>query len=117
MPSLLKFFQKKKNCRGRDTFQTHSIRLSLPLIPKPYKDITQKNCRLVPLMKEFPGDTSGNDLLAKTEDKEILFPSLGGESSLEKGITTHSSMLAWIIPWTEEPGGLQTTGWQRVVHD
>ena len=34
-------------------------------------------------MKEFPGDTSGNDLLAKTEDKEILFPSLGGESSLD----------------------------------
>ena len=41
-----------------------------------------------------------NNLLAKEEDKQIGFPSLGGEGSLEEGITTYSSMLAWIIPWT-----------------
>ena len=34
-----------------------------------------------------------------------------------KGVTTHSSILAWRIPWTEEPGGLQSTGSQRVGHD
>mgnify|MGYP006996689908 CR=1 FL=1 len=36
---------------------------------------------------------------------------------MEKGIATHSSVLAWEIPWTEEPGGLQSTGLQRVRHD
>ena len=35
-------------------------------------------------------------------------PSLGGEDPLEKGMTTHSSILAWRIPWTREPGGLQS---------
>ena len=37
--------------------------------------------------------------------------------SLEKGMATHSSILAWRIPWTEEPGGLQSMGSQRVRHD
>ena len=37
--------------------------------------------------------------------------------SLEKGMATHSSILAWKIPWTEEPGGLQPMGLQRVGHD
>ena len=43
--------------------------------------------------------------------------SLGREGFLEKGMETHSSTLAWRIPWTEEPGGLQSTGSQRVGHD
>ena len=43
--------------------------------------------------------------------------SLGGEDPLEKEMTTHSSTLAWKIPWTEEPGGLQSMGLQRVRHD
>ena len=43
--------------------------------------------------------------------------SLGLEDLLEKGIATHSSILAWRIPWTEEPGGLQSVGSQRVGHD
>ena len=42
---------------------------------------------------------------------------LGQEDPLEKGMATHSSILAWRIPWTEEPGGLQSTGLQRVGHD
>ena len=42
---------------------------------------------------------------------------LGQEDPLEKGITTHSSILAWRIPWTEEPGGLQSIGSQRAGHD
>ena len=40
--------------------------------------------------------------------------SLGWEDPLEKGTATHSSILAWEIPWTEEPGGLRSTGSQRV---
>ena len=43
--------------------------------------------------------------------------SLGQEDPLEKEMATHSSILAWEIPWTEEPGGLQFLGMQRVRHD
>ena len=49
--------------------------------------------------------------------QEIWVRSLGREDLLEKGMATHSSILAWKIPWTEEPGGLQSMGSQRVVHD
>ena len=45
------------------------------------------------------------------------FQFLGWEDPLEKGIATHSSILAWGIPWTEEPGGLLSMGWQRVRYD
>ena len=48
---------------------------------------------------------------------ETWVRSLGWENVLEKGMVTHSSMLAWRIPWTEEPGGLQSMGSQRVRHD
>ena len=43
--------------------------------------------------------------------------SLGQEAPLEKGMATHSSILAWRIPWTEEPGGVSSMGSQRVGHD
>ena len=48
---------------------------------------------------------------------EIWVRSLGGEDRLEEGMATHSSVLAWKIPWTEEPGGLRSMGSQRVRHD
>ena len=43
--------------------------------------------------------------------------SVGGEDPPEEGMATHSSILAWRIPWTEEPGGLQSRGSQRVRHE
>ena len=43
------------------------------------------------------------------ESLETLVQSLGWDDPLDKGIATHSSILAWRLPWTEEPGGLQTT--------
>ena len=49
--------------------------------------------------------------------QETQVHSLGQEDPLEKGMATHSSILAWRIPWTEEPGGLQTMGLQRVWHN
>ena len=49
--------------------------------------------------------------------QETWFRSLGWEDPLEKGIATHFSILAWRIPWTEEPDGLQSMGSQRVGHD
>ena len=49
--------------------------------------------------------------------QETWVQSLSREDPLEKGIATHSSILAWRIPWTEEPSGLQSIGSQRVGHD
>ena len=49
--------------------------------------------------------------------QETQVPSLGWEDTLEKGMATHFNNLAWRIPWTEEPGGLQSIGLQRVEHD
>ena len=49
--------------------------------------------------------------------QEMLVRSLGQEDRLEKGMATHSSILAWEITWTEEPGGLQSMGVTRVRHD
>ena len=48
---------------------------------------------------------------------ETWVRSLGQEDPLEEGMAAHSSVLAWRIPWTEEPGGLQSVGMQRVEHD
>ena len=48
---------------------------------------------------------------------ETRVQSLGGEDLLEKEMATHSSILAWRIPWMEEPGRLQSMGLQRVGHD
>ena len=49
--------------------------------------------------------------------KETLVQSLGQENPLEEGIATHSSILAWKIPWMGEPRGLQSMGWPRVGHN
>ena len=49
--------------------------------------------------------------------QETQLRSLGQEDPLDKGMATHSSILAWRIPGTEEPGGPQSTGLQRVGHD
>ena len=49
--------------------------------------------------------------------RETQVRSLGQEDPLEKEMTTHSSTLAWKIPWTEKPGRLQSMGLQRVGHD
>ena len=49
--------------------------------------------------------------------QETCIQSLGWEDPLEKGMATHSSILAWRIPWTEDPGGLQSMGLQKVRHD
>ena len=51
------------------------------------------------------------------ETQETWVQSLGWEDPLEEGTATHSSIISWRIPWTEEPGGLQPIGLQRVRHD
>ena len=49
--------------------------------------------------------------------RETWVRSLGQEDPQEKGTATYSSILSWRIPWTEEPGGLQSMGLQRVIYD
>ena len=49
--------------------------------------------------------------------QETQVQSLGWENPLEEGMATHSSILAWRIPWTEEPGRLESIGLQRAGHD
>ena len=59
----------------------------------------------------FPGGTVVKNMPVNAED---VGSTLGGEETLEKEMATHSSILAWKIPWTEQPGGLWSTGSQRV---
>ena len=64
--------------------------------------------------KPFPGGSVVKNLSAMPQ---TWVSSLGWEDPLEKEMTTHSSILAWEIPWTEEPGGVQSMGLHRVGHD
>ena len=60
------------------------------------------------------GFPSGSEVKASAAMRGTWVRSLGREDPLEKEMATHSSILAWRIPWTEEPGGLQSTGSPRV---
>ena len=60
----------------------------------------------------FPSGSMVKNLPAVQEIQEMRVQSLGWEDPLEREMTTHSSVLAWIIPWTEEPGGLLSMGSQ-----
>ena len=64
-----------------------------------------------------PSDSAVKNLPAMQETQETGVQSLDGEDLLEKEMAIHSSILAWEIPWTEEPEGLQSSGLQRVGHD
>ena len=66
------------------------------------------------VLEGFPVDSDGKNLPAMPE---TWVRSLGQEDPLEKEMATHSSILAWEIPWTEEPHGLRSIGLQRVRHD
>ena len=63
----------------------------------------------------FPGGSDGKKSLPAMQDTWVQ--SLGWEDPLEKEMATHSSVLAWKIPWMEEPGRLQSVRSQRVGHD
>ena len=69
------------------------------------------------LEKYAPGGSAIKNLSAMREPQEPVHCISRSEDPLEKGMATHSSTLAWKILWTEEPGGLQSTGSQRVGQD
>jgi len=67
--------------------------------------------------QDFSNGSAIKNPPAVQETKESWVPSLVREDPLEEEIATHSSILAWKILWTEEPGGLQSIELQRVGHD
>ena len=69
------------------------------------------------LNMDYSGGASGKNLPTNAGDVRDTGSSLGREDPLEEGTATHSNILAWRIPWTEELGGLQSLGSQRVDHD
>ena len=64
-------------------------------------------------MRDFPVGSGGNESACNAETQ---VRSLGWEDPEEKGVATHSSILAWEIPWPEEPGRIQCIGSQRIGH-
>ena len=62
---------------------------------------------------ELPCDSDSKEYTCNAGDQ---VQSLDPEDSLEKGMATHSSILAWRVPWTEEPGRIQSMGSQRLMH-
>ena len=62
----------------------------------------------------LPGGASGKEPACQCRRREMRVRSMGWDDPLEEGVATHSSTIAWRIPWTEEPGELQSTGLQRV---
>ena len=73
-----------------------------------YSMVSSRASRVLLVVKNLP---------ANAGDKRDSCSSLGWEDSLEEGVATHSSILAWRIRWTEEPGRLQSKELQRVAHD
>jgi len=69
----------------------------------------------ISIARRVPGGSDHKESACNPGDPWIR--SLGQEDSMEKGMATHSSILAWRIPWTEEPGGLQSKRSQRVGQD
>jgi len=66
----------------------------------------------------FPGGASDKEPDCRCRRQQVTWVgSLRQEDPLEEGMATHSSILAWKIPWTEKPGGLQSMGLQRVGRD
>ena len=75
--------------------------------------MVESGCTLVDLLS---GSVVKNPP-ANAGDIKDAVPSLGGEDPLEEGMATHSSVLAWRILWTQQPGRLQSTGLHRVRHN
>ena len=73
-----------------------------------------KLCMVITTLMGFPGGSDGKESACNAGDPGLI---PGSEDPLEKGMAAHSSILDWEIPWTEERGGLQSTGFQRIRHE
>ena len=73
-------------------------------------------CVYLGLIQGFPSGSVGEESACNAGEQKTWVQSLGQEDSLEEGRAIPSTILAWKIPWTEEPDGLQSIGLQRVGH-
>ena len=88
-----------------------------PYLPWCGEDSTCQFASLKPTNVGFPGGASRKELTCQCTRHETQVWSLDQEDALEEGMATHSSILAWRISWTEEPGRLQSMGLQGIRHD
>ena len=88
-------------------YQATHLTSSFQLLYSSYTSLTQAS-QVALEVKNPPANSGGT---------EMQVQSLGQEDPLKGGMATHSSILVWRVPWTEEPGGLQSTDQQRVGHD
>ena len=72
--------------------------------------VVHQNVTCLLNIKDFPRGTRGKESACQCRRHEMQIPSLSPEDPLERDMASHSSILAWKIPWTEEPGGLQSVG-------
>ena len=98
------------------TFELHSLHYKMSMI---YPSQVLMRIKIDAICNTgFPSGTSGKEPACRRRTrKEMQVRPLGRKDPLEKGVATHSGILAWRIPWTEEPGELQSIGLQRVGHD
>ena len=84
-----------------------------------FKNVTSVSsfCFCILVNRGFPGGAVVKNLPANARDARENVQPLGQEDPLEEGMATHSSILAWKILQTEQPGRLQSRGWQRVRHN
>ena len=102
------------NSAKQDTLVTTTqVRESSPLPP----NTSAPMAGLIALIKALQASLVAQMVKNLPVMRETQVRSLDWEDPLEEGRATHSSILAWRIPWTEEPGGLQPVGSQRVRHD
>ena len=102
------------NSAKQDTLVTTTqVRESSPLPP----NTSAPMAGLIALTKALQASLVAQMVKNLPVMRETQVRSLDWEDPLEEGMATHSSILAWRIPWTEEPGGLQPVGSQRVRHD
>ena len=82
----------------------------VPSLGGPLSRLLDPGLHLITASKGLPSGSAVKNPPAVQEPQEAWVPSLGREDPLQEGITPHSSILAWRIAWTEEPGGLQSMG-------
>ena len=107
--------QKKLCARMGDGSQSHDVLVSSAC--KVCLKYSLKKINTPLSFVSFHGGSVVKKLLATQEMQKIRVRSLDGEDPLGMRVKTHSSVVAWEIPWTEEPVGLESTGSQRVGHD
>ena len=121
MDSIFPFYEGGSQNRKKVTYFKTNAKIKVQNDMFSLLPFIEKGTR-VKYVFTYVGGTSGEESACQCRrHKRRRFDpwvrSLGGEEPLEEGVATHSSILAWRIPWTEEPGGLQFIKSQRVRHN